>query len=278
MTTTSSTSSASTTSSQAAGGSVINVSSLVSQLVAATRAPKDSLIASQTQTVTTEISAVGTLKGALSAFQSALSSLDTPSTFNAQTASSSAPSIFTATAGSTAVGGTYSVTVSQLAQAQQLVSKPFVGDGSAVVGTGTLKVSLGGTSFNVTIGTANQTVAGIASAINSATGNPGVTATVITGTDGAHLVLVSIDQALQTVATSGAQLGAYQNRFQAAITGLTTNSTNLTAARSQIQDTDYAQATSALSKAQILQQAGTAMVAQANTSTQNILTLLQKLP
>jgi flagellar hook-associated protein 2 len=191
MTTTSSTSSASTTSSQAAGGSVINVSSLVSQLVAATRAPKDSLIASQTQTVTTEISAVGTLKGALSAFQSALSSLDTPSTFNAQTASSSAPSIFTATAGSTAVGGTYSVTVSQLAQAQQLVSKPFVGDGSAVVGTGTLKLSLGGTSFNVTIGTANQTVAGIASAINSATGNPGVTATVITGTDGAHLVLSS---------------------------------------------------------------------------------------
>jgi flagellin len=96
--------------------------------------------------------------------------------------------------------------------------------------------------------------------------------------DNSNLVLVSIDQALQTVATSGAQLGAYQNRFQAAITGLTTNSTNLTAARSQIQDTDYAQATSALSKAQILQQAGTAMVAQANTSPQNILTLLQKLP
>jgi len=185
------TSGASITSSQAAGGSVIDVSSLVSQLVAATRAPKDSLIASQTQTVTTEISAVGTLKGALSAFQSSLSTLDSPSTFNAQTASSSAPSVFTATAGSTAVGGTYSVAVSQLAQAQQLVSKPFVGDGSAIVGTGTLKVSLGGTSFNVTIGTANQTVAGIASAINSATGNPGVTATVITGTDGAHLVLSS---------------------------------------------------------------------------------------
>jgi flagellin len=96
--------------------------------------------------------------------------------------------------------------------------------------------------------------------------------------DDSNLVLVSIDAALQQLATSSAQLGAYQNRFQAAITGLTTNSTNLTSARSQIQDTDYAQATSQLSKAQILQQASTAMVAQANTIPQNILTLLQKLP
>jgi flagellin len=100
----------------------------------------------------------------------------------------------------------------------------------------------------------------------------------VTTVDNSNKVLVQIDAALQQLATSGAQLGAYQNRFQAAITGLTTNSTNLTAARSEIQDTDYAQATSALSKAQILQQAGTAMVAQANTSPQNILTLLQKLP
>jgi flagellin len=96
--------------------------------------------------------------------------------------------------------------------------------------------------------------------------------------DNANQVLIAIDTALQQIATSSAQLGAYQNRFQAAITGLTTNSTNLTSARSQIQDTDYAQATSQLSKAQILQQAGTAMVAQANTIPQTIMTLLQKLP
>jgi flagellin len=100
----------------------------------------------------------------------------------------------------------------------------------------------------------------------------------VTSVDSSNKVLTQIDAALQQLATSGAQLGAYQNRFQAAITGLTTDSTNLTSARSQIQDTDYAAATSALSKAQILQQAGTAMVAQANTIPQNILTLLQKLP
>ena len=96
--------------------------------------------------------------------------------------------------------------------------------------------------------------------------------------DDSNLSLAQIDAALQQVAATGAQLGAYQNRFQAAITGLNTDSTNLQSARSGIQDTDYAMATSQLSKAQILQQASTAMVAQANTIPQNILTLLQKLP
>jgi flagellin len=100
----------------------------------------------------------------------------------------------------------------------------------------------------------------------------------VTTVDNSNKVLVQIDAALQQLATSGAQLGAYQDRFQAAITGLNTDSTNLTSARSSIQDTDYAQATSSLSKAQILQQASTAMVAQANMIPQNILTLLQKLP
>ncbi|MGH8294097.1 MAG: flagellin [Steroidobacteraceae bacterium] len=96
--------------------------------------------------------------------------------------------------------------------------------------------------------------------------------------DDSNLTLISIDNALQQLATSSADLGAYQNRFQAAITGLNTDSINLSAAKSSIVDADYAQATSNLSKAQILQQAGTAMVAQANMIPQNILVLLQKLP
>jgi flagellin len=99
----------------------------------------------------------------------------------------------------------------------------------------------------------------------------------VTTVDNSNLTLISIDNALQQLATSSADLGAYQNRFQAAITGLSTDSTNLSSAESSIADTDYAAATSNLSKAQILQQAGTAMVAQANTIPQNILTLLQKL-
>ena len=100
----------------------------------------------------------------------------------------------------------------------------------------------------------------------------------VSSTTSANTALTAIDAAIQQVASSGAQLGAYQNRFQAAITGLNTTATNLSSARSNIQDTDYAQATAQLSKAQILQQASTSMVAQANMIPQNILTLLQKLP
>ena len=144
--------------------------------------------------------------------------------------------------------------------------------------------------------TTSQTVAVAAGAGNGATvtlANMGVAASYVITTagtttnlnvasvdsvDASNLSLTQIDAALQQVAATGAQLGAYQNRFQSAITGLTTDSTNLQSARSGIQDTDYAAATSSLSKAQILQQASTAMVAQANTIPQNILTLLQKLP
>jgi flagellin len=109
------------------------------------------------------------------------------------------------------------------------------------------------------------------------TGNA-VSTLSVTSTDNANTALASITAAIQQVANLGAQLGAYQNRFQAAATGLATDVTNLSSARSNIQDTDYAAATSQLSQAQILQQASTAMVAQANTIPQNVLTLLQHLP
>ena len=182
---------ASGSSSGATGGSVIDVSALVSELVAATYANQVANNASQTNAVTAQISALGALKSALSTFQGALAALDTPSSFNALTASSSDQSAFTATADSSAVAGTYSVAVSQLAQAQQLVSTGFAAGSEATIGTGALTLSLGGQSVNVTIDSTDNTLSGIAAAINSANGNPGVTATVVQGSDGAHLVLAS---------------------------------------------------------------------------------------
>lgn len=182
---------AASSSSAAAGGSVINVSSLVSQLVAVAQAPQQSLIANQTSTVTTEISALGMLKSALSTFQSSLSTLATSSAFNAQTATSNNQSAFTAAAGSGAATGTYSITVSQLAQGQQLLSSAFAGGGSASIGTGTLSIAVGSSTFNVTVDSTDDTLNGLASAINSASGNPGITATVLQGSDGGHLVLTS---------------------------------------------------------------------------------------
>src|SRR6185312_5339109 len=113
---------ASNTSSGAAGGSVIDVSALVSQLVSATQAPQEALISRKTQAVTAQISAVGTLKSALSTFQSSLSAINTPSAFNTLSAASTDPTAFTATADPDAVLGSYTVDISHLAQGQQLVS------------------------------------------------------------------------------------------------------------------------------------------------------------
>jgi flagellar hook-associated protein 2 len=182
---------ASSSSAGAAGGSVINVSSLVSQLVAATQAPQEALINNQTQAVTAQISALGTLKSALSTFQSSLSSLDSPTSFDTQTANTSDAAVVTATASSGAPVGTYSVSVTALAQAQQILSGAISGDGGSTLGTGALQLSLGNSSFGVSIDSTNDTLDGIAAAINSAAGNPGITATVVQGTDGAHLLLSS---------------------------------------------------------------------------------------
>jgi flagellin len=91
----------------------------------------------------------------------------------------------------------------------------------------------------------------------------------------ANTTLASVDAALSQIATTAAQFGSYQNRFNNIVTGLQVNATNLSAARSRITDTDYAQQTAALTKAQILQQASTAMVSKTLQIPQNVLTLLQ---
>ena len=180
---------ASSTSAGAAGGSVINVSSLVSQLVTATQTPQQNLINAQEEANTTQISALGTLKSSLSTFQSALTSLATPNAFDSVSANSSNTSAFTATASSGATSGNYSVSVTQLASAQQLLSNKITGGASATLGAGTLQISLGSTSFNVSVTSSNDTLSGIASAINSASNNPGVTASVISTSGGARLVI-----------------------------------------------------------------------------------------
>ncbi len=85
----------------------------------------------------------------------------------------------------------------------------------------------------------------------------------------------NVDNALQSVNTARSSLGAGQNRLESAINNLTTTSANLTDARSRIEDTDFSSESTALAKAQILGQASTAMLAQANQSQQNVLSLLR---
>ena len=92
---------------------------------------------------------------------------------------------------------------------------------------------------------------------------------------GAQRALEIVDKALTSVNSSRADMGAIQNRFSSTISNLATTSENLSASRSRIRDTDYAKETAELTRTQILQQAGTAMLAQANSVTQNVLSLLR---
>jgi flagellin len=91
----------------------------------------------------------------------------------------------------------------------------------------------------------------------------------------AQAMLANIDTAITTVTTQRSTWGATQNRFEAVISNLKVNSENLAAARGRIMDTDFASETANMTKAQILQQAGTAMLAQANQTPQSVLSLLK---
>lgn len=104
-----------------------------------------------------------------------------------------------------------------------------------------------------------------------------VGALAITGTDatGATAALDALDTAITEVTTGRAAMGAVQNRFDSVIGNLATSSENLSAARGRIMDADFAAETMNLSRAQILQQAGTAMISQANQLPQQVLSLLR---
>jgi len=102
-----------------------------------------------------------------------------------------------------------------------------------------------------------------------------VTATDVTATTPDFTVAINaFDTAITNVATSRAGLGAIQNRLESAVNNMTTNVTNLSDAKSRIEDADFSTETTALAKAQILSQASTAMLAQANQSQQGVLKLL----
>lgn len=92
---------------------------------------------------------------------------------------------------------------------------------------------------------------------------------------GAQVALTALDSALKSVSLNQAKLGAFQNRLDAVVANLNEVNQNMSASRSRIQDTDYASETTSLAKSQIIQQAATAMLAQANQSAQGVLSLLK---
>jgi flagellar hook-associated protein 2 len=179
-------------------GSGLDVASLVDKLVAAKKAPQQDQITNQAAAANTQLSALGQISAALSALQSAMAPLSDGSAFASRTVTSSDTTVLGAGSDGTAVNGNYNIVVNKLASSLKASSGAFASSSTAV-GTGTLTLTVAGKSMSLTLGSTNNSLAAVRDAINKASNNPGVSATIVTGSDGAHLVLSST----QTGAANG---------------------------------------------------------------------------
>ncbi len=170
-------------------GSGLDIAAIVTSLTSAKAAPLTNAINRSNTALNAQVSAWGTLNSAVATFQATLTALQDPAQLAGRTATLGDSTIASATATSSAVTGQYSIAVQNLATAASLSSAPNSVGATAVVGTGTLQISVGGVLDSVAIDSTSNTLQGIAAAINSSAGNPGVTASILTTSDGARLVL-----------------------------------------------------------------------------------------
>jgi flagellin len=149
------------------------------------------------------------------------------------------------------------------------------------VSQGSLATSMQRLSSGLRINSAKDDAAGLAISSRMTAQVRGVDQAARNANDGISLAQVAegalgtVDGALAAISGQRAQFGALQSRFETTIASLQTTSENLSASRSRIMDADFAMETANLSRTQILQQAGTAMVAQANQLPQGVLALLR---
>lgn len=160
----------------------------------------------------------------------------------------------------------------------------FTGSNSLDFGVAAAALATTGSTVNLTYVQPQGTTGSVVFTQAGGFGNTqtvGSTGTALSAVDistviGANAAMAAVDAALTSVNSGRATLGAIQNRFSSTIENLKTSAENQSAARSRIQDADFAAETAALSRAQVLQQAGTAMIAQANQLPQQVLQLLQR--
>jgi flagellar hook-associated protein 2 len=169
-------------------GSGLNIGAIVSALTTAEGAGQQTLITSQTTSINSQLSAFSTFSSSLSTLQATLATLEDPTELAGFSATVADTTIASASTDSTAVAGQYALTVQNLATSASLNSAPYA-SANATVGTGTLNIAVGNLSTSIVIDSTDDTLAGIAASINSATANPGVSASVINTTLGAILVI-----------------------------------------------------------------------------------------
>lgn len=198
--------------------SQLDVNTLVSALVTGATAAQSQTIAVAVNSDQTQLSALGTMQSSMSNLLSSLSGLSDGTVFSQLSATMSGTGI-TATTSTGAAAGSYAVSVQQIATANQISSKAYAAN--ATLGTGNLTIGVGSTNMTIALTSSNNTLSGIASAINSASNNPGVTASVVTGTDGQHLVLTSTQTGAANTVTVSAGAGVDAGMATASFTQVT---------------------------------------------------------
>lgn len=165
---------------------------LVNKMVNLEGAAKTNQLATLEKTTTTRLTALGQFKSAISAFQTALTALNSNAVFMARTAKSSNEDILKASATQSAVAGTYQIQVNSLATSSKIALQAIADPANAKFNSGTLNISVGDTKLSaITVDSSNNTLAGMRDAINQAGKEAGVSATIITDNSGSRLVLSS---------------------------------------------------------------------------------------
>lgn len=175
-------------------GSGFDTQAIVKSLVDAERAPKQAQINAQSQKATTQLSSIGKIQAALDAFRGALDSMATDNSFSGLTGTSSDEKVATMTANQGAANGSFSLVVNQLAKPSKLSTTSFAGGQSTVVNsTGkatTLTISQSGKNFDLSV-PAGATLQQVRDSINSQFGTAGLSANILTDSNGSRLILTS---------------------------------------------------------------------------------------
>ncbi|MFI3184874.1 MAG: flagellar filament capping protein FliD [Methylococcaceae bacterium] len=192
-------------------GSGMDINGIVSQLITAEGQPQFAAITRQQTSATNTLSALGSLKSALSTFQTAVQKANDVNLFKTNLATSGNETLLKVTAGAGSVAGSHTLQVTNLATTQNSITTTEYAGATAVVGTGTMTFTVGTkTPFSLNIDATNNTLSGIRDAINGASGNNGVTASIINvnstttpGTTVSKLVLTAKDTGLANGFTVG---------------------------------------------------------------------------
>lgn len=169
-------------------GSGMDIDSMVSALVTAQQTPKQNQLDKLETKTTTQLTSLGQLKGAISTFQTALSALNSSSSFLARTATVSTSSVLSASASQSAAAGTYQLEVEHLAASSKVALGAVSSD--TTLSSGTLNIKLGSdTALTLNVDSSNNTLSGIRDAINQA--GAGITASIVTDDSGSRLMLTS---------------------------------------------------------------------------------------